>query len=195
MTAMPHGAPGLSPEVDEFRKRFEQISADADALATPLTDLQFSWQPSPESWSIAQCIEHLNATARSYLPALDEGIADSIRRGLYSPGPYTYNWIGRYFVWMMEPPVRMRTKSPQPFQPGASRPRNDIMAAFRAYQVQFIDRLRQASGLDLARSRVSSPVVHWLRLPLGSAFAAMLAHERRHLDQARRVMRVPGFPQ
>ncbi len=188
MAAMGHGTAGLSPEVDAFRKRFEQMSADADAVSVPLSDAQFAWQPSPESWSVAHCLDHLNATARSYLPVLDEGIADAIRRGLYSPGPYTYNWIGRAFVWVMEPPVRVRTKAPKPFQPAPSRSRRDIMAAFHAYQVQYVDRLRQASGLDLARARVSSPVVRWVRMPLGSAFAMMLAHERRHLEQARRVI-------
>jgi hypothetical protein len=62
------------------------------------------------------------------------------------------------------------------------------MAAFRAYQVQYIDRLRQASGLDLARARVSSPAARWLTMSLGSGFALMAAHERRHLWQARRVI-------
>ena len=62
------------------------------------------------------------------------------------------------------------------------------MAAFHAYQVQYIDRLRQSSGLDLARARVSSPAVNWLRIPLGSSFAVMAAHERRHLWQAARIV-------
>jgi hypothetical protein len=68
------------------------------------------------------------------------------------------------------------------------------MAAFRAYQVQYVDRLHQAKGLDLARARVTSPVASWLRMPLGSSFAAMLAHERRHLAQAARVISAEGFP-
>jgi hypothetical protein len=68
------------------------------------------------------------------------------------------------------------------------------MAAFRAYQVQYVDRLRQANGLDLARARVASPLTRWLRMSLGSSFALMVAHERRHLAQARRVTRAPGFP-
>ena len=186
---MPHQGPlGLSPEVEAFRQQFQAIAAQADALTSPLSDQQFAWQPAPDSWSVAQCLDHLNATARSYLPVMDEGIADAIRRGLYNPGPFTYNWLGRYSVWVMEPPSRFRATAPKPFQPAPSRPRHDIMAAFRAYQVQYVDRLRQASGLDLARARVASPAARWLRLPLGSAFALMLAHERRHLEQARRVI-------
>jgi DinB superfamily len=184
----------LSPELDEFRRQFEQLANDADALVAPLSDAQFTWHPRPNAWSIAQCIDHLNVTARLYLPVLDEGIANAIRQGQYGEGPYVYWWLARMFVRMLEPPPRFRTKTPAAFQPPSARTRHEIMAAFRAYQVQYVDRLRQANGLDLARARARSPVVSWLVFPLGCAVAAMAAHERRHLWQARSVTEAPGFP-
>lgn len=184
----------LTPQIEEFRSQFERLSVQADALVAPLTEGQFTWQPAPGAWSIAQCVEHLNVTARLYLPVLDKGIADAIRRGLYAEGPFSYNWIGRFVVRSMEPPARLKMKTPKSLLPPPSRARQEIMAAFRAYQVQFIDRLRQANGLDLSRARVHSPVSPWIRLPLGSGFALMAAHERRHLWQAERVTAAPGFP-
>ncbi len=184
----------LARELDAFRVQFEQLADEADALAGTLADEQFNWHPPSGGWSLAQCIDHLNVTARVYLPKLDEGIANAIRRGLYGEGPFRYNWAGRMFVKSLEPPARFRVKTPTAFQPAPSRKRPEALAAFRAYQVQFIDRLRQANGLDLARARVQSPVLSYLRLPLGSGFAAMVAHERRHLLQARRVMSAAGFP-
>lgn len=187
------GPLALAPEIDAFRCQFEQLAAEADALVTPLAEQQFTWRPAPEVWSVGQCLDHLNATARMYLPVMDEGIADAIRRGLYGAGPYTYNWVGRLLVCLVEPTTRLRAKAPKQFLPAPGRPRHEVMAAFRAYQVQYIDRLRQANGLDLARVRVVSPVVRWLRIPLGSSFALMAAHERRHLAQARRVLEAPGF--
>ena len=184
----------LTPAIDEFRRQFDRLADDADALVAPLSDAQFAWQPGPNAWSIAQCIDHLNVTARLYLPMLDEGIANAIRQGLHGEGPFTYWWLARVFVRMMEPPPRLRVNTPVAFQPPPARTRREIMAAFRAYQVQYVDRLRQANGLDLARARVRSPVTSWIYLPLGSGFAAMAAHERRHLWQARKVMEAPGFP-
>jgi hypothetical protein len=184
----------LTPEIDGFRREFERLSAEADALAAPLTDEQFHWQPRPDSWSVAQCIEHLNVTARLYLPKLDEGIADAIRRGAYGPGPFAYNWLGRLMVWVVQPTTRVKAKAPKPFQPAHGRPRQEVMAAFRAYQVQYVDRLRQANGLDLSRAKASSPLAAWIRMPLGSGFGMMIAHEHRHLAQARRVLGAPGFP-
>ena len=144
------------------------------------------------AWSIAECLDHLNATARVYLPALDEGISDAIRRGVYGEGPYKYNWLGRLSVRFSD--TRLRLKAPVNMRPGEGRTRREIVAAFRAYQVQYIDRLRQANGVDLARARVRVPASGWIRIPLGSAFAVMVAHTRRHMAQARRVMEATDFP-
>jgi len=184
----------LTPEIDEFRRQFEQLADEAAALVSPLSDAQFAWHSSPTAWSIAQCIDHLNVTARLYLPMLDEGIANAIRQGLYGEGPFTYWWLARMFVRMLEPPPRLRMKTPAAFQPPPARTRHEIMAAFRAYQVQYVDRLRQANGLDLSRARVRSAVASWLYMPLGTGFAVTTAHERRHLWQARKVMETPEFP-
>jgi hypothetical protein len=179
----------LTPEVEQFRKEFERLANEADALVAPLSDDEFMRVPASGGWPVAKCIDHLNATAREYLPQLDDAIAEAIRQGLYGEGPFRYNILGRTFVRVMEPPVkRMKAKAPAMFLPADNRSRPEIMAAFRAYQVQFIDRLRQANGLDLARARVLSPVSTWLRIPLGSGFGVIAAHERRHIWQARQVI-------
>jgi hypothetical protein len=88
----------------------------------------------------------------------------------------------------------LRRKAPEEILPGSGRTRREILAAFRAYQVQYIDRLRQANGVDLARARVRMPVSGWLRIPLGSGFALMVVHSRRHLAQARRITDAEHFP-
>jgi hypothetical protein len=85
-------------------------------------------------------------------------------------------------------------KAPDEVQPTPNRTRREILAAFRAYQVQYIDRLRQANGVDLARAWVRMPAGSWIRIPLGSGFALLAAHERRHLSQARKVMEADEFP-
>jgi hypothetical protein len=184
----------LTPEIDELRRQFEQLSADADAMVGPLTEEQFTWRAGPEIWSIAQTLDHLNATARFYLSCLDEGIADAIRRGLYAEGPFSYRRIGRLLVAVAEPPSRLRRKARPALQPRDPRRQQEVMPAFRAYQVQYIDRLRQANGLDLGRATVRTPMARWLWMSLGSGFALVAAHERRHLWQAKRVRSMEGFP-
>ena len=90
--------------------------------------------------------------------------------------------------------LRVRWKAPDEVQPGNGRTRREILNAFRAYQVQYIDRLRQANGVDLARARVRVPINGWLSIPLGSGFELMVVHSRRHLAQAKRVIDAENFP-
>ena len=122
------GVATLVPEIDAFRVQFEHISAEADALVAPLSDKQFTWQPARNVWSVSLCLDHLNVTARQYLPVMDDGIAEAVRRGLYGSGPYSYNWVGRMIVYFAQPTVRLRTRSPVVFQPTPGRSRHDVMA-------------------------------------------------------------------
>jgi hypothetical protein len=188
------GPLALAPELDELRRQFEAIAAEAAALVTPLSEEQFHWKPSGDRWSIAECLEHLNATARHYLPAIDDGIGDAIRLGTYGEGPFEYRWYARLLVRVIEPPPVFRLKATQQILPASDRPKQATANGFGAYQVQYVDRLRQSNGIDLATARVRSPMAAWLRIPLGCGFAAMVAHERRHLWQARQVRDAPGFP-
>jgi hypothetical protein len=190
----PAGPPALAPEVDDLRRQFEQISADADALVATLRDDQFSWRPAPDAWSIAECLDHLNAAATAYLPKLDAGIAEALQRHAHADGPFRHSWAGRLLLRTSEPPSRIRLRSPHVFQPAPGRSRHDVVTTLRTHQVEYIDRLRRANGLDLSRARVTSPVSKWLRFSLGTLFAVIAAHERRHLSQARRIVAMPRFP-
>lgn len=102
-------------------------------------------------WSIAECFDHLIVAAREYLPKLDEGIADAIRRGTFGEARFRYALPGRLWVWAMEPPPRLRVKAPRFFHPASGRPRNEVMAGLRAYQRAGHPReLADAAGLDAA---------------------------------------------
>ena len=188
------GVVALVPEVDDLRHQFEQISADADALVLTLRDDQFTWRPAPDAWSIGECLDHLNAAARAYLPRLDDGIEDALRRRTRADGPFKLSWAGRLLLRSSEPTSRVRFKSPKVFQPTPDGSRHEVVTSLRAYQLEYIKRLRRANGLDLSRVRVVSPVSKWLRFSLGTLFAVIAAHERRHLSQARRIAAMPGCP-
>ena len=61
-----------------------------------------------------------------------------------------------------------------------------IMPTFLHVQSMFQLQMQRAEGLDLARVKVATPISRFLRMSLGAMFAQAAAHERRHLEQARR---------
>jgi hypothetical protein len=98
-------------------------------------------------------------------------------------------------IKMLQPPPRRRFKVPGPiFHPKVDTPVRDTCERFFSHQDSFVERVRRADGLDLARVRLVSPVSRWLRLSLGQCFSLVATHQRRHLWQAARVRDTAGFP-
>ena len=184
----------LAPELQDYERQIDANRRDARDLVAGLSDAQFNWCPAPGRWSMAQCFDHLNVATRKTFPAFDRAIADARARGRTAPGPFRYGWFARWMIRSMEPPPRRRMRAPRIFTPALERRLADAFPEFLAVRDQLVERVHRAEGLDLQRVRVVSPVSRLLRMPLGAYFAFILAHERRHLWQAREVRRAAGFP-
>ena len=68
------------------------------------------------------------------------------------------------------------------------------MDGFLRWQDVLAERIRAADGLDLRRARRRSPILPLFTWSLGTMFALTLAHERRHIWQARQVRNEKAFP-
>jgi len=174
-------------ELETYLDQLLSIRQDAEGLMSGLTDAQFNWRPAADQWSMCGCFQHLNASAAHlYKPAIEAALAAARRGNLRSQGPFVYPALERFFLRLTEPPPRLRTKAPRAFQPLEGRPLEEVRQEFMHWQDWLAERLREADGLDLRRARHRSPlgIGKW---SLGTYFAVMLAHERRHLWQARQV--------
>src|SRR5262249_27412667 len=67
-----------------------------------------------------------------------------------------------------------------------------VRSEFQRWQDEIAARLRESNGLDLRRAKYVWPFwpVKW---SLGASFQLLLAHERRHIWQARQVRQDPDF--
>ncbi len=177
-------------------RRFAESDERLEALAGRLSDEQANWQPAPDRWSAAQCVEHLNASAGLYFGAMEEAIRRGRERGWTGTAPYGRGTLlGRLLLSLVDPANTKKVKAPAIFHPAASE--LDFAAvcdAFRAANRRFGELMPQADGLDLARIRLPSPVTRLIRLSLAQAFELHSLHEPRHLAQAERVTRLEGFP-
>jgi len=190
-----HKSVELISELQKYYDQVEEIIGDAEDLVKGLNEAQFNWRPSPEKWSINECLEHLNVTARLYWSILAEAINHARINGWFSKGPYNRPLMGRLMVRSMEPPARMKFKATRRFRPPGDIPMSQVLAQFMAFQDRLLDLIRDANGVDLGRPRIQSPTSKLFKLTLGQGFGLMTAHERRHLWQARQVKNDPNFPE
>jgi DinB family protein len=186
--------PTLTPELAELDRQFAALKAEASELLDGLKESQFNWRPDPHSWSMAECLLHLNMVGDRYVHLLEKALVEARAHGLVGHGPFTHGWPGKWILANTEPPPKRKSKAPRSFTPAYGQPITAVLPTFLHLQGQFALQLEQANGLDLARVKV--PVPGWgpLKLNLYVTLAGIAAHERRHLWQARQVRGHAGFP-
>ena len=177
----------MNAAIEGYQDQLLSIRQQVPGLVANSTEEQFGWLPGPKRWSMALCFDHLNAAARAFVPAIDKATEDARARGLTSSGPFGYSLVERLFLRSTEPPPGLRFPAPRVLAPAPGKSMAEILSEFMEWQDRLGERIRLADGLDLRRARARSPAFPVLVWSLGSLFAITLAHERRHLWQARQI--------
>ncbi len=185
----------INSEVERLLHQNEVVVMDARGLAAGLTGEQFNWVPETGGWSAGQCLEHLNITHGKWLPLFEEAIRQGREKGMFSDGPFIYGFLSRMFLRILEPPVRrMKAPAPAGFHPEGELDPTRVVKEFEGCHARQKDALMAANGLNLEKIRVPSAFSKRLSYSLGMGFWINLAHDRRHIWQARQVCLSPGFP-
>lgn len=188
----------LIDELDRYRRQFEGAREEFRKLVEGLSDEQFNWRPGEESWSMAECIDHLVMVGTIMNRSIDEGIQKAEERGLKSDGPFKYGALGNWFVRAVsgsEEGRKRKFKAPKTYTPTSEHSISRLDAAFNEMQDAFVVRVQRANGLDLARVKITSPITRLIRLSLGQWFALLAGHQERHLLQARDVLEAIPIPE
>jgi hypothetical protein len=181
----------MHDQLQTYRSDLLALKDEATTLVAGVDEDVLRRQPNPETWSVAQIFDHMNTAGWLLLNSLEEAIQEAHENGPYGEPPFNYGFISRWFVRSMEPSSGWTFTAPSVFEPETAEilyP-GEAVEEFRALQDQFATCVVDAEGLDLRRIRVASPAVPLLRISLGARFEASIAHQRRHLEQARDVLR------
>lgn len=189
---MPTAAPSVAEHLDALDARLQRFAVSLHALTRDLDAAARLWRPAPERWGVADCCEHLLTVNALYLPrvaaALEGAPPPDARR---DAEPWRPTWFGRWFVRAAGPGGRP-LRAFAVFRPPPAAP--DAPERLLAQQPALVDAVRRAHGRDLRAPRVHSPLSRLIVLRLGEALEMLVAHQERHLHQARAVRTAPGFP-
>lgn len=165
------------------------VEHDARAVAAGLDEPTGTWRAAPDSWSVAECLDHLATANRVYLDAMRPAAEAARQRGRRRKRPALPGLIGGWFVGVLEPPVkpRLRGKAPKAIRPRVSPALADALAQFVASQREVRTFLDTYADIDLASVRFANPFIRGIRFSLATGLHVIAAHERRHVWQARRV--------
>lgn len=172
----------------------EAIAADAERTFGGLSVEQLNWKPSEAAWSVGQCLDHLIQTDSKIGLALDQVITGTKTSRFVERIPGLAGFFGRLMVKSLGPQVTRKMKAPAAAVPAASDVPKDIVIRFLANHDQTIERMRALASKDRAGAIITSPFASVVVYSALDACRMIVAHDRRHMAQAERVMASPGFP-
>jgi hypothetical protein len=172
----------------------EAISRDVQTAFGQLNAEQLNWKANTGLWSVAQCLEHLIAANRGMFGPLDEIISGQKRATLWERMPVVPGLLGKLMVKSVSPNATQKLKAPASIQPASSAIDAQIVNRFIEHQRELIGRLTSLENFFVERIVMTSPFLKVMTYSVLDACRLIVAHERRHMAQAQRVMETPGFP-
>lgn len=150
------------------------------------TDKRLNFRLSENSWSILECLEHLNRYGKFYIPEIRKRIENSDTK---STEMFNSGILGNYFAKSMLPKEKLNTmKTFKSMNPIYSKLDKEVLNEFIDQQKQAITLLNEAEKLDLNKVKTSISISNLIKLKLGDTFRFVIYHNLRHIEQARRVL-------
>jgi len=178
---------------DKLQNDVKQLIAAAQHLqeADPV---KLNYPPAEGSWSVVQCLEHLNAYNRYYLPQIDKATAHISKElnAWFVPG-----FWGDRFTRMMMPSnvyeVKNKMKAPKGYRPDRGLNVETVFKEFYEHQNKLLRLLEVAKKRNLNTIRIPISISKFIKLKLGDTFRFLVAHEQRHMIQARNALKTLGY--
>lgn len=179
----------MNLDLDRCAQDIKEARLRAQSLVSDLPPDQFTKQPEPGKWSVAECILHLNTTAKVVQSLMEKAIAEGKRTNTVGSGPFGIGFKGRLLFWIAEPPPKFRIRAPRSVRPPSQIDNPlKLLPDFLKAQDEWERLIRESAGLDLAKIMIG-PRLSAFRMRLAGVVPWMMAHQRRHLLQAENVKR------
>lgn len=161
----------------------------ADAFAS-LTSEELNWKPDADTWSIAQNIDHLITINTTYFPVIA-----TIEEGNYSVPiwgrvGFVVTFFGKALLRSVQPETKTKVRTFSIWEPSKSEIPEGIVQRFQEHQKELKTLKRNSSDLIERGVVISSPANRNIVYKLETAFEIIVVHEKRHFEQAVRVLKL-----
>lgn len=179
--------------IADIQREFEAIAREAHDGFGGFDEQQLNWKPDARRWSVAQCLDHLLTIDRQMFDAMDAAMDPSRRRTLVQRVPVLPGFFGRTMVRSLGPQVTRKFSAPKRTAPSTSAIDPAIVGTFIYHQAESARRVAGFGAKDAERVIMRSPFAP-IPYSVLDACRIVCAHERRHFEQAKRVVAEAMFP-
>ncbi|MFN7119613.1 MAG: DinB family protein [Saprospiraceae bacterium] len=174
--------------------RIERVTEDATQTFAELSPAQLNWKPSPQVWSVGQCLDHLITANRTYFPVFDSILAGTKTPTFWEKIPLLPEWWGKMLIQALDARNAKKSKTFPPFQPTQSEVPATILQDFAAHNTEVIQYFEKLDALDMGQIIITSPAARFVTYSLRDTVYILANHEERHVLQAKNVLALSDFP-
>ena len=173
-----HWVAELAANTYQFKQHFAGLSSE-----------ELNWKPAPQTWSIAQNIDHLITINSTYFPILEDVLADRYPPPWLARIAFIPRMMGNLVYNACLPDRKKKMKTFPIWEPSQSEIDGSIMEQFEQHQAVLSDYIKKSEPALTRGVVIRSPAQSSLIYPLERAFDIIIVHEKRHLEQAKEVQR------
>ena len=182
----------MANDVGGVVKELESVSEDVKGSFDSLSPEQLNWRPAPDSWSVAQCLDHLIKSNEEFYPELDGLAAGTRKNTLWQNWSPLSSIAGRFLVSTLKKDGSKVKTNQKMTPPSSIAP--DIIDRFLQHQSEFAAKIRSTGGSEWRKVVLTSPFVKIMTYRMDVGLQALIEHEKRHVRQAKRIVATEGFP-
>jgi hypothetical protein len=184
----------MSTEVAKLITKAKIIAEEFQQTFGHLSEKQLNRKPNENDWSIAQCIEHLIITNDLYFENIQKLADGTHRNNIFSYIPVAPLFTALVMKKVLSPDWRKKMKTLKMFKPSQSDISENILKEFATNQQRFISLMEATKAMDVRKIKVAEPISIAVNLRLIDAFEILLVHEKRHFQQAQRILEIEELP-
>jgi hypothetical protein len=173
---------------EKWTIKADEITGDFKKMFKELTTEQLNWKLNGQTWSIAQNINHLIVVNETYYPVIKSVRAGNYKVPFIGKIGFMVNSIGKMILNAVEPTRRKKIKTFPIWEPSKSTIDVDILKRFEKHQTDLKEMIKGCGDLLDKGTVISSPANKNIVYKLETAFDIIIAHEQRHLEQAKELL-------
>ena len=174
---------------NRWNEEINQITLDFNQTFGNLSNTDLNFKPKPDVWSIAQNINHLIIVNQSYFDVIQSVINQNYKAPAHARFKFITNFFGKMILGSVKPERARKFKTFGIWEPSSSNIQEGILTRFEENQ-EVLKKLIEDS-LPLLENNVviSSPANKTIVYKLETAFDIITSHEKRHLNQAKELLK------
>ncbi|MGY6741257.1 MAG: DinB family protein [Cecembia sp.] len=176
-----------------WKEELDHISKEVNEKFGALSKEQLFAQPDPKRWSIAQNLQHLIQVNESYFPIFNRLEKRDLPQPFIGKIAFFRKLFGNMIYQSVSDGGKRKVKTFPLWEPKNLENDGDILGKFLEQQEalkQWIDRLQSFIEKEAV---IHSPANKLIVYTLPKALDIIVAHEKRHLDQALNVKSILIF--